>query len=80
MGAPEGFGGIYQFVSSPGQLLDLLRRESCWDIQYHAFVALKIPVPQQEKVMYFLLAHGPRRGVFFVLENRLGLMGVAYKE
>lgn len=53
---------------------------SLWDIWYHAFVALKIPVPQQERVMDFLLAYVPRHGVFFVLENRLGLMGVAYKE
>ena len=35
---------------------------------------------QREKVMSSLLAHVPRPGVFFVLENCLGLMGVAYKE
>lgn len=30
--------------------------------------------------MDFFLASVPYRGVFFVLENQLGLMGGAYKE
>lgn len=76
-GLPITVWGHFPVCFFSGTVVGSAQKGAVLGYSIPAFVALKIPVPQQEKVMSSPLACVPRCGVFFVLENCLGLMGVA---